>query len=87
MDDMISRAKALHAITSYNGVVDKSVAKRLLIQLPSEQSERKPGKWEIYVISALDGEGCRCSECGFEGASYWDFCPGCGARMENTDNN
>ena len=42
--DLISRAEALHAITSYNGVVDKSVAKRLLIQLPSAQPERKPGK-------------------------------------------
>ena len=44
--------------------------------------ERKTGKWEIYVISMLDGEGCRCSECGYEGVPYWDFCPNCGARME-----
>jgi hypothetical protein len=43
--------------------------------------ERKTGKWEIYVISMIDGEGCRCSECGFEGAPYWDFCPNCGADM------
>ena len=48
---------------------------------PSVQPERKKGKWEIYVISMLDGEGCRCSECGFEGAPYWDFCPNCGADM------
>lgn len=44
--------------------------------------ERKTGKWEIYVISPFDGEGCRCSECGFEGVPYWDFCPNCGAQME-----
>lgn len=44
--------------------------------------ERKTGKWEIYVISMLDGEGCRCSECGFEGAPYWHYCPNCGAKME-----
>lgn len=79
--DPISRQTAIHIITNYNGIVDKSVAKRLLIQLPSVQPERKPGKWEIYVISMFDGEGCRCSECGFEGAPYWDFCPGCGADM------
>ena len=43
--------------------------------------ERKSGKWEIYVISPFDGEGCRCSECNYEGAPYWDFCPNCGADM------
>lgn len=48
------------------------------IELP----ERKRGRWEIYVISMLDGEGCRCSECGFEGVPYWNFCPNCGAEME-----
>lgn len=47
----------------------------------SAQPERKRGQWEIYVISMIDGEGCKCSECGFEGAPYWDFCPNCGADM------
>ena len=42
---------------------------------------RKPGHWETYIISMIDGEGCRCSECGFEGVPYWDFCPNCGADM------
>jgi len=42
---------------------------------------RKKGEWEIYVISMLDGEGCKCSECGFEGVPYWDYCPNCGADM------
>lgn len=41
----------------------------------------KHGVWEIYVISMFDGEGCRCSECGFEGVPYWDFCPNCGAKI------
>lgn len=44
-------------------------------------SAERVGKWEIYAISMLDGEGCKCSECGFEGAPYWDYCPNCGARM------
>lgn len=48
--------------------------------------ERKSGKWEIYVISPFDGEGCRCSECNYEGAPYWDFCPNCGADMGQKEN-
>lgn len=50
------------------------------------EPERKTGKWEIYVISMLDGEGCKCSECGFEGVPYWDFCPNCGAEMRGEEN-
>ena len=52
---------------------------------PTIEPERKTGQWEIYVISMLDGEGCKCSECGFEGVPYWDFCPNCGARMNGGD--
>ena len=48
---------------------------------PTITPERKRGRWEIYIISMIDGEGCRCSECGFEGAPYWEFCPNCGADM------
>lgn len=51
--------------------------------IPSVQPERKPGRWETYIISMLDGEGCRCSECGIEGVPYWDFCPNCGADMRS----
>ena len=51
----------------------------------SVQVEQKKGHWEIYVISMLDGEGCKCSECGFEGVPYWDYCPNCGARLELVD--
>lgn len=39
MDDLISRQAAIRLITGYNGVIDKSVAKRLLIQMPSAQPE------------------------------------------------
>lgn len=48
--------------------------------------KRKPGHWETYIISMLDREGCRCSECGFDGVPYWDFCPNCGADMRGKQN-
>lgn len=37
--DLISRQSAIKSITGHKGVVDKSVAKRILIQLPSAQPE------------------------------------------------
>ena len=49
---------------------------------PTITPERKRGRWETYFISMIDGEGCRCSECGFEGVPYWEFCPNCGADMK-----
>ena len=54
-------------------------------EAPTIEPERKKGRWEIYVISPFDGEGCRCSECGTEGVPYWDYCPNCGARMVRED--
>ena len=39
MSDSIYRHEAIKTITSYNGVVDKSVAKRLLLQMPSAEPE------------------------------------------------
>lgn len=35
--DCISREAAIHLIAGYDGVMDKSVAKRLLMQMPSAQ--------------------------------------------------
>lgn len=49
-------------------------------------AERKMGEWEIYVISMFDGEGCKCSECGFEGVPYWDYCPHCGSYNGGENN-
>lgn len=75
---------------SYYGTGILAVRKEDIDAMPTiELPERKTGKWEIYIISMLDGEGCKCSECGFEGAPYWDYCPNCGAdmRTEGNDDN
>ena len=34
------------------------------------------GRWEEY------GKTWWCSECGFETGLRWDYCPDCGARMD-----
>ena len=86
VNDCISRQAAIDEVI--NLWADKPFGPPALVEikdciekLPSAQPERKRGKWEIYVISLFDGVGCRCSECGFEGVTYWDFCPNCGADM------
>ena len=84
--DLISRQAAIRLITGYNGVVDKSVAKRLLIQMPSAQPERKRGHW-IEVDDSYNRISGRCSVCGWESHMYeddvvgMDFCPHCGADL------
>ena len=98
--DCVSRQAAVDAIVntvSEIGLHDNSEVARygatfrqheiidIIEGMPSAQPERKKGKWEIYVISMFDGEGCRCSECGLEGVPYWDFCPNCGADMREVD--
>ena len=87
MDDLISRQAVIDLLKQMRkdgNMVPwegKDVFARIR-KLPPAQPERKRGKWEIYVISPFDGEGCRCSECKYEGAPYWDYCPNCGAKME-----
>ena len=59
----------------------------VLAKLPAADAvEVRHGRWTVYVISMIDGEGCKCSECGFEGVPYWDYCPNCGARMDGEQN-
>ena len=91
MSDLIDRQAAIDEVhKNYDTILDfksdgRTVAdsfEDIINALPSAQPERKPGKWEIYNISPFDGQGCECSECGFEGVPYWNFCPHCGIKME-----
>ena len=57
MSDLIYRHEAIKTITSHNGVVDKSVAKRLLLQIPSAQPEIvrcKDCKWGREVCGNIE---------------------------------
>lgn len=75
--DMINRQAAIEAITAQSGVVDKSVAKRVLAQLPS--AERK-GKWIKNSPVTM-----KCDQCGYVISDWrWvesNFCANCGADM------
>lgn len=62
--ELISRSEAIKFITQYNGVVDKSVAKRILTQMdPADVdavSQQKIGEWNMFVLlsSAWYGKQC-----------------------------
>lgn len=60
--ELISRSEAIKLITQYDGVVDKSVAKRILIQMDSVQSDeqQKIGEWNMFLLlsSAWYGKQC-----------------------------
>ena len=66
---------------------DKHKAKIIINALRMAKTvEPKKGHWIVYVVSPFDGEDVMCSECGQRGcAPYWDFCPHCGARMEDSE--
>ena len=62
--ELISKNEAIKFITQYEGVVDKSVAKRILTQLdPADVnavSQQKIGEWNMFLLlsSAWYGKQC-----------------------------
>lgn len=90
-DDLIKREEAIDAICDCvcGDAVKKDcggmgcVYNKALMELPSAQSEPKPGHWikKKDRHSYVYGE---CSNCGISiYAGRTKFCPNCGAKMEN----
>ena len=82
-EDCISRKAVLKKIAKeYEGTDDldfwnRSRAKRSIEDMPSVQSERKMGRW----ITG-DGGYTYCNSCRCVGNSNYDYCPHCGAKMQ-----
>jgi hypothetical protein len=95
MDDLIRRHAAIKALVLMESknksdgfsdeydIISRTKATIEISNLPSAQAQRKRGKWEIvsqhenpptYIYS--------CSECRHKSFGFYNFCPNCGARME-----
>ena len=89
MDDCISRKDAIVAVQKYGvGSFDfeydyytPEQAERFIInllsKLPSVQSERKNGKWNVDEYGIYHCPFC----CAINNTVYKNFCPECGADM------
>ena len=53
-DDLISREEAIRLITQYNGVMGKSTAKRILIQMPSVQPTHTTPSNTLGALDCVD---------------------------------
>ena len=93
MNDLISRQAAIDATwfePSYTDPLNVLTEVRdRLKALPSAQPERKKGWWIPQDHNHTHGNVSTCvyfspvcSECGHTGDFNMDFCPNCGAKME-----
>ena len=96
-DDLISRQAAIDALAKFvpyaicdestesytNGLTD---AYNLICQLPSAQPERKKAEWNYYYRKTTK-DTFVCNGCGacfvvIQGADKMNYCPNCGAKMD-----
>lgn len=87
MDDLISRQAAIEAtydvLASYSYIDEpgSDVAERvenILKEMPSVQFEQKLGQWILNKHT----DTVLCSQCGKCYGDEYNYCPNCGAKME-----
>ena len=81
MSDLIDRNELFLSVIAQHGVVDKSVMKRLVLQVPTvDAMPVRHGHWE--VIDVQEPQRYACSECNRLSWYTHNFCPNCGALMD-----
>ena len=93
MDDLISRQAAIDALirktrphdngdgTTTICVMSEGLVREIITHLPT--AEPRTGKW--VLMSDCTGKYYACSWCGHDGYSGMNYCPNCGAKMEESD--
>ena len=92
MSDLISREKVFDVVSNWNdNESDIETLAFMLSNIPTEEPERRKGKWEFVGLQMFV-----CSECKHGFRQDWlmdwrthnsepifpNFCPNCGAEME-----
>lgn len=55
-----------------------------IMNAPTIEAEPvRRGRWNVKDDPHTSWYKVACSECGFGGVVTWDYCPQCGARMED----
>lgn len=84
MSDLIRRQDAIEALTEANlkshmdsveGGQENRSAIRIIMELPS--ADRKRGEW---IYKSMKGQFC--SVCDMQSVWKYNYCPNCGARMD-----
>lgn len=92
--DLIRREDAIRAVEkaktarSADGEIfcAKINAQMNIQHLPSVQTKRKKGKWIGKPIAGYSTVRCSCCEEVFlENEGKWNYCPNCGAKMEEEE--
>ncbi len=64
-----------------------AIDRKVIMDSPTAQPERKRGKWRIYVDCEGKTRRCTCNLCGHKTDEYcWEspnYCENCGAEMED----
>ena len=54
----------------------------ILREMPTVTPQQKMGRW---IFDEILDKHYYCSECKSMGFDYWDYCPNCGAKMQEGD--
>ena len=92
-DDAISKSATLDAIIKRLGIKNETYlleAERVIYQqilaMPPISPKPKMGQWEWVQYDSNPNIGnWNCSECRCIGRSYFNYCPNCGAKMQEVE--
>ena len=81
-EDAISREQAKAEIRkAFPDLMDRIDINSILNELPSATPKQRTGKW-INTAPTYRSDNIVCDLCGFDSIAEYNYCPNCGAKME-----